>query len=297
MNLKTYIDKLKLKSAELGFVFSEKEIKYGSQLLFEKDSEKIPINIYYSVKKGITTVVGGSKNNVLRPEILTLLEKPADKADEQHTWNVWAGTDESGKGDYFGPLVVCGFIANKKIEPILKKLGVQDSKKITDKDIKRIAEKLLFTFPKSFEVLILNPVKYNDLYEKFRSQGKKLNEMLAWMHARIILNLKQKHSFEGAVVDKFANDKTMKTSLKGIDEVQLIQKHQAESDIAVAAASIIARYFFLKNLRKLGDEFGIDLPKGASAKVITVGKQLTEHKISLGNVAKLHFKTTEKIRK
>ncbi len=101
---------------------------------------------------------------------------------------------------------------------------MKDCKLLKDTGLIKIAEKLYKSYKNNIEVLILQPVKYNELYAKFRQGNKKLNEMLAWMHARVILNLNEKHKFEGAVVDKFASDRVLIGSLKEMKNVKLIHK-------------------------------------------------------------------------
>lgn len=287
------------KAARVGFILSdEKEINYGVQLKFSKNGETIPINIYHSAKKGISTVIGGSPKSNLRPLMQGILGKPDEVSrPENHLWQKWAGTDESGKGDFFGALVVCGFIVEKPQIAALQKLGVQDSKKLKDPEIMEIATQLYAAYAKNIEVIILKPSKYNQLYQKFRDRKQKLNEMLAWMHARVIMNLQEKHEFEGAVVDKFASDKTLTSSLQGMDEIKLVHKIKAEEDIAVAAASIIARYHFLHSISSLSRRFDIKFAKGASQHVIKAGQEFAERygKARLEEVAKIHFKTIEKI--
>ncbi|MCK4956130.1 MAG: ribonuclease HIII [Candidatus Cloacimonetes bacterium] len=279
-------------------LINEKEIGYGVQLQFEKNGDKIPVNIYYSKKKGISCVIGGSPKNGLRPILQGILGKPDEKiSQEDHSWKKWAGTDESGKGDFFGALVVCGFIVEDVDVENLKKLGVKDCKLLKDDELQKVAKRLYRDYAKNIEVLMLVPSKYNDLYEKFRNNNKKLNEMLAWMHARVILNLQEKHEFEGAVVDKFASDKTLMDSLKDMKEMSLLHKIKAEEDIAVAAASIIARYHFLNSLQTISRKFNLVFPKGASKKVIEIGKEFSEKfgKDRMSEVAKTHFKTLDKI--
>lgn len=286
------------KTEKAGLILSdEKEISYGVQLKFSKNDSEISLNVYYSGKKGISTVVGGSPKNPLRPLLMQIINKDAEISRADHSWELWAGTDESGKGDFFGALVVCGFIVEKKDMPHLRKLGIRDSKLLRDNDIIRLAKDLHKNFRDNIELLILKPRKYNELYKKFRDGNKKLNEMLAWMHSRVILNLYKKHKFEGAVVDKFASDKTLVGSLKDMQKIKLIHKIKAEEDIAVAAASIIARYHFIESINSLSQKYGLDFPKGASTKVVKTGKEFIE-KFSpekLNEVGKLHFKTREKI--
>jgi len=281
-----------------GFTLSdEKEINYGVQLKFKKGEDEIPLNIYSSKKKGISTVIGGSPKNPLRTLMQKVLQQKPDAKQNDHNWKVWAGTDESGKGDFFGALVVCGFIVRKNDVLKLQELGVKDCKLLKDADLIKIAEKLYKIYKNDIEVLILQPNKYNELYAKFRQGNKKLNEMLAWMHARVILNLNEKHKFEGAVVDKFASDRVLTGSLKEMKNMKLIHKIKAEEDLAVAAASIIARYHFLNSIKSISSKFQLDFPKGASAKVIEIGKEFVEKfsKDRLNEVAKTHFKTIDKL--
>ncbi len=286
------------KASNFGLILSdEKEISYGVQLKFEKGGKDIPVNIYYSKKKGVSAVIGGSPKNPLRTILQQILQQKPDTVQNDHNWKIWAGTDESGKGDFFGALVVCGFIVKENDIAELKKIGVKDCKLLSDFEVIKIAEKLYENYKNNIEVLILQPAKYNELYAKFRQGNKKLNEMLAWMHARVILNLNTKHKFDGAVVDKFASDRVLTGSIKDMKNIKLIHKIKAEEDIAVAAASIIARYHFLKSIKMLSRKFQLEFPKGASEKVIKVGKEFVGKfsKDRLNEVAKTHFKTIEKI--
>ena len=286
------------KASSFGLILSnEKEINYGVQLKFEKGDNSIPLNVYFSKKKGFSTVIGGSPNNPLRLIMQQILQQKPTSAQKDHKWKVWAGTDESGKGDFFGALAVCGFIVKESDVVDLKKLGVKDCKLLSDHELIKVAKKLYQNYKNNIEVLVLQPAKYNELYAKFRQGNKKLNEMLAWMHARVILNLSEKHEFEGAVVDKFASDKVLIGSLKDMKNVKLVHKIKAEEDIAVAAASIIARYHFLNSITTISKKFQLEFPKGASDKVINIAKEFVEKfsKDRLNEVAKIHFKTIEKI--
>jgi ribonuclease HIII len=281
-------------------ILEQKDIPYGEQYKLEIDGYAIPLNLYYSKKKGFSYVLGGKKNYNAELLIDKLFGTILVKEKEQtlcHKWNFWAGSDESGKGDFFGALVVTCFCIERDKIPDLMKLGVMDSKKITDTKIVEIAHKIYRLFPGCFESVVLVPEKYNELYNKFTLRGKKLNEMLAWMHTRAIMNLKQKKDFEGVIVDKFASDKTLKNSLKEFKNIKLIHMTKAEADPAVAAASILSRYQFLMNMKSLSRKYQIEFPKGASQKVISIGKQFVE-KFSakeLKQVSKTHFQTYKKI--
>ena len=118
----------------------------------------------------------------------------------------YMGSDESGKGDYFGPIVCVGVALEPNQEQILVSTGVQDSKKLTDSRIEKIAPKLFAVGKNRISVVQLNPSKYNQLYKSFKSQGKGLNELLAWMHAKVIENLmaeelRFKDGFSGSICE------------------------------------------------------------------------------------------------
>jgi ribonuclease HIII len=199
------------------------------------------------------------------------------------------GTDESGKGDYFGPLVIAGVYADEKSIPLFESFGVKDSKKMTDSDIEKVAA--LIKQNSVFSLVVLNPSKYNDLYDKI----KNLNNLLAWGHARAIENVLEKQDCANAIADKFGNEKLILNALmtKG-KNIKLEQRVRAEEDIVVAAASILARSEFVKRMRALSEEYGMNFPKGCSPKVKQAAKGFVSKysKGRLMEVAKLHFKTT-----
>lgn len=202
------------------------------------------------------------------------------------------GVDESGKGDFFGPLVVAGVMVDEKNTQILLDANVRDCKMVDDKQINKLAA--LIKNNCVFSVVTINPVRYNELYRKFGN----LNLLLAWGHARAIENILEKEDCSYAISDKFGDEKLIKNALmtKG-QNIQLEQKCKAESDIAVAAASIVARAQFLKVMSELSDRYNIELPKGASNRVVDAARQFSSvySKNELSSVAKIHFKTFEQI--
>jgi len=204
----------------------------------------------------------------------------------------WIGTDESGKGDYFGPLVVAAVWVNSEIEKKLLGWGVRDSKKITDKHATDLAAQIIAEIPHA--VVLIGPEKYNELYAKIRN----LNRLLAWAHARAIENLLDEVVCDTVIADKFGDEKYIKDALlqKG-REVTLIQKVRAESDTAVAAASVVARAEFLQRLAILSKSLGVELHKGAADPVDQLGLQIlrTGGEDKLRKAAKWHFKNTQKI--
>ena len=199
------------------------------------------------------------------------------------------GIDESGKGDYFGPLVIAGvYVAREQEEP-LRAAGVRDSKALSDKKAAVLTEQIRGLCP--FTVVAIGPERYNSLHASF----KNLNRLLAWGHARAIENLLEKVSCNRVVADQFGDERFLKSALMAKGRtVTLIQKPRAEEKVAVAAASIIARAEFLRRLQELSTRSGVSLPKGASDAVITAGKEFVRRHgaEALGQVAKLHFRTT-----
>lgn len=201
------------------------------------------------------------------------------------------GIDESGKGDYFGPLVIAAAHVTSEIEPELRLMEVRDSKKISDGRVLEIARDLRQVCKHS--IVSIGPEKYNELYPKFRN----LNRLLAWGHARALENLLEQVDCPLAIADQFGDERFVLNALleKG-KKIQLVQRTKAEADLAVAAASILARAEFLLRLKRLSEEIGTTLPKGATHVELAarmVVKKYGEEK--LGLVAKLHFKTTKSV--
>ena len=212
------------------------------------------------------------------------------------------GTDESGKGDYFGPLISAAVYLTPKAAARLSEIGVRDSKKLSDKSARRIAEQIRRVLgERNYSVVPLPPKTYNRLYAQFRAEGKNLNTLLAWAHSRSIENLlKRGIRPEFAIVDQFADKRYIEQKLleetRGLD-LPIKQFPKAEADLAVAAASILARDAFLEWLERESRTLGITLPKGASTQVVEAARELVERhgRERLGSVAKLAFKTTEKV--
>lgn len=271
----------------------EKELPYGIQLKIFSGKNSILLNIYFSKKKGLSHVIGGRNDNPLKQLLLQLLIKESDDT----SWKTWIGTDESGKGDFFGPLVVVGFYCNKTIINDLFTLGVKDSKRLSDSSIKKIAKNLWKKYPSNIKIIELNPPKYNQLYQRFTERGKKLNQMLAWMHARIIVDMQKKFKSDGIIIDKFTNSKVMNSALSEFRNINYILRVKAESNLAVAAASILARANYLKKMEYFGEKYKMELPKGASKKVDDFVKKFVScfGIKELYYVSKIHFKTYNKI--
>ena len=202
------------------------------------------------------------------------------------------GIDESGKGDYFGPLVIAAVFVDATTQGELALMGVRDSKTISDGRILEMAPDIRAICPHS--LIAIGPPKYNELYAKI----KNLNRLLAWGHAKALENLLGRVSCERAISDQFGDTQLILNALqeKG-RKIVLEQRTKAESDLAVAAASIVARAEFLMRLKRLSDEVGTSLPKGASPAVELAAKMVVKKhgQERLSTVAKLHFKTTKAV--
>ena len=199
------------------------------------------------------------------------------------------GIDESGKGDYFGPLVIVGVYVSHAQEAHLKALGVRDSKTLSDAKATALAVQIRAQCPHA--VVAIGPERYNAL----QTSMKNLNRMLAWGHARALENLLEKVDCHRVVADQFGDERFLNNALMSKGRaVTLIQKPRAEEEVAVAAASILARAEFLRRLQELGTRYGVTLPKGASDAVIQAAKKFIEKYggNELRQVAKLHFRTT-----
>lgn len=208
------------------------------------------------------------------------------------------GSDESGKGDYFGPLVVCAAYVTPADAAELGEAGVMDSKRLTDKRASLLGAWLRERVP--FALKVVAPREYNEIYPRYPS----LNPLLAELHAGAIGELMSHPSVltEGGdaihvIVDQFGHESLLRDALRG-KQVRLDQAHRAEANPAVAAASIIARQEYLACLRELSAECGVDLRKGAGEPVDQAGVALVKERglAGIGQFAKLHFRNTGKIR-
>ena len=270
--------------------------EYSYQINILEGSEKISLQVYFG-KKGNKTLIQGNKDLLLYKIANDLIfgEKFLDdvkpEAEPEHSY---IGTDESGKGDYFGPLAVAGVFISKETGKYLRSIGVRDSKEISDAQIKELALAIRNHNDIPQEVVLILPEKYNQLYEKMGN----LNRMMGWAHARVIENLLAKCDAEEAISDKFGNEKIILDSLlqKG-RQIQLNQVTKAERFTAVAAASILARNAVVHWFESQSKKYRIKLLKGSSDEVEKVARIfLREYgEEILASLVKLHFKTSKKI--
>ena len=266
--------------------------------IFFAQKGKLSIAVY---EKGPKIVVQGKETEdfvrfYLEPEILKEARVGYEEVLNPAMFEPHFGIDESGKGDFFGPLVIAGVYVDREIARRLLSFGVTDSKKIgSDNRIRQLAAEIDSTPGLAANIVLIGPEKYNALYEKFAN----LNDLLAWGHARVIENLLlQRPDCKRSLSDKFANERVIQRALlKQAREIQIDQQTKAESDIAVAAASILAREKFVRWMETRSKTLGIPLPKGVSAAVKSAARAVVEKegRDALRAIAKMHFRTSAEV--
>ena len=229
-----------------------------------------------------------------------------------HNWDTWIGTDEAGKGDYFGPLVVAAVYVDANSRETFSDLGITDGKTLSNRRVQDLAELMHRQYERHVVVVKRMPEEYNPLYSEFRRRGQNLNHLLASLHAEAIHTLGTRVGAKHVLVDRFAKDDLITAQLRQRVNggtrfrhvtspdplgLEIIQVPKAERDIAVAAASIIARDAFLKGMETLSEKYEICLPRGAY-QVVEAGREFIRLHGSraLGDVAKLHFNLTDAVR-
>jgi ribonuclease HIII len=287
------IPQLKRDLEARGFMF--RDLPYA-HFAAEHRGEKVSVAMYTSGKfvvqgKGTTDFV----QFYLEPQLLGEAKLGYEHILDPTMLEPRIGVDESGKGDFFGPLVIAGAFLNEAAAYNMMEIGVRDSKMIkSDARIAELAKEIRLTEGCVTDVVAIGPEKYNQLH----AQTRNVNNILGWGHARVIENLLGRVDSPKAISDQFGNKRIIEKALMERGrKIELVQRHKAESDLAVAAASIIARNEFVMRLRRLGKEYGVKLPKGASTAVEEAAAELiAKHgRDALGKVAKMHFRTSQKV--
>jgi ribonuclease HIII len=285
--------KLRALLQELGFEFAPKQYT-----LFFAQRNKLSVAAY---EKGPKVLIQGKGVEEfvqfeLEPKILGQAKLGYEEVHSPEMFQPHFGVDESGKGDFFGPLVISGVYVDRGIARKLLDAGVQDSKRIgSDARIRALAESIRKNTGGLTDKVMIGPHKYNELYEKFGN----LNSLLGWGHARVIENLlAKKPDCPRALSDQFADARVIEQSLlRHGQKISLEQRTKAESDVAVAAASILAREAFIDWLERRSKDLGLRLDRGVSANVKETAKKLVEMNgpQALREVAKVHFRTAHEI--
>ena len=206
------------------------------------------------------------------------------------------GSDEVGTGDYYGPIVVTASFVSKDNIPFLTELGVRDSKKLSDEQILKIVPKIIKKIP--YKTIMLSNKEYNDNYGK----DMNMNKIKAVLHNKVLTEMVKDNDYDYIVVDQFESEKSYYNHLSDVPNplkgITFITKAE-DKCLSVAVSSLISRYIFIKEIDKLGDKYGIFLPKGANYYVEDVGIKLVNkygEKI-LHDIAKLNFSNTDRILK
>ena len=261
------------------------------------ETEKCRITIY---KSGKCLIQGRNAQDfvsfVMEPQVLQQAQVGYEDILDPEGSQPHIGVDESGKGDFFGPLVVAAAYVDEDLIKKMRDMDVKDSKNISsDGKALSLGRDLRMLLGNRFSIVKIGPASYNRLYSRMRN----VNTMLGWAHARAIENiLEVLPQCRRAISDQFGNKAQIERALmqKG-RQIELIQRPKAESDLAVAAASIIAREIFLRSLKDLQSKHEVKLPKGASAAVRKAGVELAKKSGPevLVETAKCHFKTTDAV--
>ncbi|RPJ32513.1 MAG: ribonuclease HIII, partial [Verrucomicrobiaceae bacterium] len=263
--------------------------------VFSARKGKLNVTVY---QKGPKVLVQGKDTEdfvrfTLEPEVLGEAKLGYEEILEPDKFEPHFGIDESGKGDYFGPLVIAGVFTDAAVARSLIAAGIMDSKRVTSAArIRQLAAAIRSTPGCTSEVVSIGPERYNEMHDSFGN----LNRLLAWGHARVIEKLAAaRPDCPRALSDQFARPEVLQRALreKGLT-LTLEQRTKGESDTAVAAASILARERFIDWMDKTSAACGVKLPLGASAAVVAAARELVARhgRDALGRTAKLHFRTT-----
>lgn len=278
-----------------GYSLEKKDFNYNFSLIVSSGNIKVTVNIFFG-KQGVKVNIQGSKDSVLYNNVSKLLgikdtpvsSKPKNSINE---FDSYTGCDESGKGDFFGPLVICSFYVDEKTKEQLSGLGIKDSKELVDSQINSIAAKIERK-KLIYNTLVVDPESYNRLYDKYQN----LNILLSRGHCKNIDLLYQMKKFDNVIIDKFGKEDLIRELLAPL-KLNVVLETKAEKYLAVAAASIMARYELNKWFEKASTEIGIKIPKGASSIVEKTAKEI-RNKFGddvLTKLVKRHFKTSNKI--
>ena len=300
-----YVQSIKSKIVQAGLqTGAEKPVPYGLRIDVADGEATLPVTLYEG-KKGFSLVIAG-KAGPLKEKVECLLRgapPPGAASDKPYGFENltgyeagWIGTDESGKGDVFGPLVVAAVAVNPATVAELTRIGVKDCKQLSDKKAAELAGRIRQICNGRYQELVLLPERYNSLYAAMKREGKNLNHLMAWAHARVLEDVLEKAPCHYAIADQFANVRFVESRLMARGRaIVLVQRPRAEQNIAVAAASVLARDSFLRNLALLSQRYGLEFPKGAGSQVQELIRRFVaaHGKDALTAVGKTHFKTFE----
>lgn len=258
----------------------------SGKVMFQGISADVDANMWRDMEKHFNNIDVDTRSTE---------EKKEDAVDKSNYYFNAIGSDEVGTGDYFLPIVVTATFIKKEDIKFLEELGVHDSKKLTDEKIKRCAPLLIKRIP--YESLILTNKEYN----MYHAKGYNMNKIKAIMHNKVLFKMKSKnYPYQKIIVDQFALPGVYYNYLRGASEkvtnITFLTKAE-DKNLSVACASIISRYIFLKEQKKLEESLGFAIPKGAGVKVDEAGRDLVKKhgKDILKSISKISFKNTDRI--
>jgi ribonuclease HIII len=282
------------KQKMIEYYADKKRDKVPPYAIFQADEADTIITLYESGKAMFQGTCADIDANMWKETDAHIIKEKKEIKSYYYVNSI--GSDEVGTGDYFGPMVVTATYVTKDDINFLEELGVKDSKKMTDEKMLEIAPLIIKKI--KYDSLILTNKEYNLKYNKELN----MNKIKAIMHNKVISNILNKYNpkYDYIVIDEFAKPKSYFGYLTEVPNVirNLTFLTKAEDkNLAVACASIISRYIFLKEYDKLSNELGVILPKGASNLVDDMGSKLVEKygEDKLLEIAKYNFKNTDKI--
>ena len=263
--------------------------------IFQAQEEDTIITLYQSLKCMFQGTTADVDANMWQSVIEN--DKPSEINEEVYNSNS-IGSDEVGTGDYFGPIVVSAAYVKKEDIKFLESIKVKDSKKLTDQDILKIVPQFINKI--KYKSMILSNSEYNEKYSK----EVNMNKIKAIMHNKVLTSLKSEitDKLDYIIIDEFASERNYYNYLNDTSNplrgITFITKAE-DKNLAVACASLISRYIFIKEFDKLSDKLGLPLPKGSGPNVDKIGEELVEKfgKEKLSEVAKLNFSNTKRILK
>ena len=292
----------KTKSKMIKYYEPRKRDKVIPYVVFQAQEEDTVITMYESGKvmfQGLSADVDATMWKELDGQVADEVEEKKKAVSEKRYYNCTSiGSDEVGTGDYFGPIVVSSAYVTKDDIPFLESLGIKDSKKVDDEKILKIAPQLVKKI--KYKSLILSNSEYNEKY----SSSYNINKIKAIMHNKVLWQMvnEENPTYDYIIVDEFARENRYYEYIEEYPNIQrgiTFMTKAEDKNLAVACASIISRYIFLKEFDKLSDSIHIPLPKGAGAIVDSIGMEVVEKygKEKLKEIAKVNFKNTERILK
>ena len=264
----------------------------GIRITFIMNSRSCSINFYYSRKKGFSVVPSGGDIDLSRRIKGILLSDAISMSDK-----TWTGSDEAGKGDYMGPLTVAAVYVDQKRAEHYRSIGITDSKMLSNDSVRAFAEDIRSSSAGHYSIVSVSPLEYNRRFGELSRKGKNSLDLLAECHAEAINELLRENPEPGRVIiDKFCNEKRIAYLLPEGDYT-LDLRVRAESDPAVAAASILARDAYLEGLDRISRKFGITAYSGSGQETDKIVRKFVRDCGAdvLDEIAKIHFKNTLKV--